>query len=62
MFWRSHTVLFDIRNEVEDLVGEEGRNAEDAGNADCDEAKSSHAKIEVVDVTIYQREDFEDLI
>jgi len=43
MFWRSHAVLLDVRDEVENLVSEEGGDAKDAGNADGDEAETSDA-------------------
>jgi len=52
VFGSPHAVALDVRDEVVDLVEEEGGDAADAGDADGDEGHSCQAEGEVVDALV----------
>lgn len=54
MFWCSEAVLLDVRDEVVDLVDEEGGDANDACDAYYDERQASFAEVEVVDWRVWK--------
>jgi hypothetical protein len=56
----AQAVLFDVRDEVVDLVDEEAGNADETGDADGQEAEANLAEVEMVDGWVDKREDFEE--
>ena len=49
MFWCTEAVLLDVGDEVVELVDEEGDDADEACDADCQEAETDFADVEAVD-------------
>ena len=60
VFGGAHAVALDVRDEVVDLVEEEGGDAADAGDAYGDEGHSCEAEGEVVDALVDEGEGFEE--
>lgn len=60
VFWLSQTIFLDVGDEVFVLVDEKSGDTNGAGNADCDEAETDFADVEVVYWGVDKLEDFEE--
>jgi hypothetical protein len=60
VFLCSKAVLHDVRDQIFELVDKENRDANDAGDSDAYKAKTSFAKIEVINWWVDECESFEE--